>query len=145
MVLATPMQPAPSRYREHLQTTVARSAAPYGYTLTIWTSGAVTTHARGIPSTVEALLLLAGAVSGFVVTAAVAHGSVTEAFSMREQRPVRLWAGFHLLSVGSAIAVSTVVAHLVASPVAWVLVGFLATGIYLLVAAAQFAVAERIG
>ena len=27
-------------YRAHLKTTVASSAAPYGYTLTIWTAGA---------------------------------------------------------------------------------------------------------
>ena len=29
-----------ARYRTHLQAAVATSAAPYGYTLTVWTSGA---------------------------------------------------------------------------------------------------------
>jgi hypothetical protein len=62
-----------SRYRDHLRAVVAASAAPYGYTLTIWTSGAVTTHARGIPTALEALLFLAGAVSGFALIGAVAQ------------------------------------------------------------------------
>ena len=50
-------------YRSAVRTTVAASAAPYGYTLTIWTSGAVLSHARGIPSTGAALLFLVGAVA----------------------------------------------------------------------------------
>jgi hypothetical protein len=140
MVCAVP--PHPGRYRAHLQTTVATSAAPYGYTLTVWTSGAVTSHARGIPSSWEALLLLGGAVSGFMLTAALAHGSATEAFGAPERRPVRLWAGFHLVSVGSAIGASTLIAHELESPLAWLVVGFVATTVYLLVAAAQFAIAE---
>jgi hypothetical protein len=122
---------------------VASSAAPYGYTLTIWTSGAVTTHARGLPTTWEALLLLAGAVCGFAISAALAYGSATETFSSHDHRPIRLWAGFHLVSVGSAIGVSTAIAHMVENPVAWLAVGFAATAIYLLVAAAQFAFAEK--
>jgi hypothetical protein len=134
---------SPSRYRAHLQTTVASSAAPYGYTLTIWTTGAVTTHARGVPSTWEALLLLAGAVSGFAFTAALAHGSATDTFSTHEHRAIRLWAGFHLVSVGSAIGVAAAIAHVLESPIAWLAVGFAATVMYLLVAAAQFALAEQ--
>jgi hypothetical protein len=43
------------------------SVAPYGYTLTVWTSGAVLTHARGIPSTADALLFMLGAVLGFAL------------------------------------------------------------------------------
>jgi hypothetical protein len=37
------------------------SIAPYGYTLTVWTSDAVLTHARGVPSAPDALLLMLGA------------------------------------------------------------------------------------
>ena len=37
-----------ARYKSALRATVAASAAPYGYTLTIWTTGAVLSHARGI-------------------------------------------------------------------------------------------------
>ena len=58
-------------YRAHLKTTVASSAAPYGYTLTIWTAGAVATHRHGVPTAWEALLLLVGAVLGFALAAVV--------------------------------------------------------------------------
>src|SRR4030095_9975506 len=63
-------------YRHHLRAVVAASAAPYGYTLTLWTAGAVTSHAQGLPSALDALLLLAGAVTGFAAVGAVADGGL---------------------------------------------------------------------
>jgi hypothetical protein len=61
-------------YRPALRAAVAASAAPYGYTLTIWTSGAVLSHTRGIPSAVEALLFLVGAVAAFALVGGLAVG-----------------------------------------------------------------------
>ena len=84
-------------YRTHLRSAVATSAAPYGYTLTVWTSGAVTSHARGIPTAWEALLFLAGAVVGFGLTAGLAYGRPSKIFAPREHGSVRLWGGFHRL------------------------------------------------
>jgi hypothetical protein len=130
------------RYREHLQAVVASSAAPYGYTLTIWTSGAVTTHANGIPTALEALLFLVGAVSGFACIGAMAHGSATKILRVPPEPTVRLWGGFHLPSVGLAIAGSSLVAAVVSGVLVWFLVGLSATSIYLLVIAAQFTVAD---
>lgn len=132
-------------YRTHLKTAVATSAAPYGYTLTIWTSGAVTTHARGIPTAWEALLFLAGAVLGFGVTAALAYGRPSEILEPREHGSVRLWGGFHLVSVGLAIGAAAIVTGLVKDPVAWMIVGFTATLVYLIVIAAQFTLADAHG
>ena len=131
-----------SRYRDHLRAVVAASAAPYGYTLTIWTSGAVTTHARGIPTALEALLFLAGAVSGFALIGALAHGSATKILRVQAESSVRLWGGFHLPSVGLAIACSSLVAAVVDGPLTWLLVGLVATSVYLLVIAAQFTLAD---
>jgi hypothetical protein len=130
------------RYRAHLQAAVATSAAPYGYTLTIWTSGAVTTHARGIPTGLEAVLFLLGAVAGFALVGAGAHGSATRVLRTAEEPTVRLWGGFHLPSVGLAILGSSIVAELVHAPPVWLLVGFSATSIYLLTIAAQFTLAD---
>lgn len=124
---------------------VATSAAPYGYTLTIWTSGAVTTHARGIPTTVEALLFLGGAVAGFALVGALAHGSATRVLRTAAEPTVRLWGGFHLPSVGLAIAGSTLVVAVVHGVIAWPVVGFLATCIYLVVIAGQFTIADSRG
>ncbi|HEY1237288.1 MAG TPA: hypothetical protein VGE91_03070 [Solirubrobacterales bacterium] len=136
------MEPGRRRYRSHLQSAVATSAAPYGYTLTIWTSGAVTTHSRGIPTAWEALLFLAGAVVGFAVTAALAYGSPSEILAPREHGSVRLWGGFHVASVGLAIATAALVTALVKGPIDWLIVGFTATLVYLLVIAAQFTLAD---
>jgi hypothetical protein len=129
-------------YRNHLQTAVATSAAPYGYTLTIWTSGAVTTHSRGIPTAWEALIFLAGAVLGFAVTAALAYGRPSEILAPREHGSVRLWGGFHLVSVGLAIGAAALVTALVKNPIDWLIVGFIATLVYLVVIAAQFTLAD---
>jgi len=129
-------------YRRHLRNAVATSAAPYGYTLTIWTSGAVTTHARGIPTAWEALLFLGGAVLGFAAAAALAYGRPSQVFATREHGSVRLWGGFHLVSVGLAIGAAALVTALIHDPVAWMVVGFAATLVYLLVIAAQFTLAD---
>lgn len=131
-----------NRYRTHLQTAVSNSAAPYGYTLTIWTSGAIITHAQGIPTGLEAVLFLGGAVAGFAAVGTVAHGSASGFLQPAESSRVRLWGGFHLPSVGLAIAGAAVVAELVDGTLAWPLVGFVITAIYLSVVAAQFTIAE---
>jgi hypothetical protein len=131
-------------YRTHLQAAVATSAAPYGYTLTVWTSGAVTIHARGIPTAAEALLFLAGAVAGFAMVGAIAHGGPAQVLNASaDARRVRLWGGFHIPSVGAAIGAVAVVTALVHNALAWPLVGFVATSIYLLVIAAQFTIAAE--
>lgn len=129
-------------YRAHLKSAVATSAAPYGYTLTVWTSGAVTTHARGVPTAWEALLLLAGAVLGFGVTAALAYGHPGEVLVSRQHGSVRLWGGFHLVSVGLAIGSTALMTAIIKSPVVWFAVGFAATLVYLVVIAAQFTFAD---
>lgn len=58
------------------------------------------------------------------------------------QPTVRLWGGFHLPSVGLAIAGSSLAAAIVSGAVVWFLVGLVATSIYLLVIAAQFTAAD---
>ena len=102
----------------------------------------MTSHARGIPTAWEALLFLAGAVLGFGVTAALAYGRPSEILAPREHGSVRLWGGFHLVSVGLAIGSAALVTSLVRSPVAWLIVGFVATLVYLVVIAAQFTLAD---
>jgi hypothetical protein len=135
-----------SSYRTALRATIAASAAPYGYTLTIWTSGAVLSHARGIPNSGDALLFLCGAVAGFALVGGIAFGGFSEHVVAQPARAVA-WGGMHLFSVGLAIGAATLVAHLVEDVAAWPIVGFLATTIYLTASALQltFAHAARRG
>jgi hypothetical protein len=128
-----------SGYRQHLRGVVAASAAPYGYTLTVWTAGAVATHAQGsLPSSADALLLLIGAVLGFGAVGAFAFNGINGVLAPGTRGEVRVWGGMHLPSVGLSIAAITGLTHLVHGRLMWTLVGFCATVIYLLAIGAQF-------
>ncbi len=129
-----------ARYKSALRVTVASSAAPYGYTLSIWTSGAVLSHARGIPNAGEALLFLAGAVAAYALVGGLAFGGLSEQLVPEPARAV-VWGGLHFLSVALAIGAASLVAHLVTDAVAWLLGGFLVTGVYLIASAAQLTIA----
>jgi len=131
-----------ARYRAALRATVAASAVPYGYTLTIWTSGAVLSHARRIPSAAAALLFLAGAVAAYALVAGTsAAGKSTERL-VPEPSHASLWGGLHLFSVGMAIGAAWLDTRLVTGPAAWPLGGFSATALYLALSAGQLALAH---
>jgi hypothetical protein len=130
-----------ARYVSALRTTVAVSAGPYGYTLTIWTSGAVLSHARGIPSSLEALLFLVGAVTAYALVGSFAFGGFSEELSSERARSA-VWGGLHLISVGAAIGAASLVAHFLHDKGAWPLGGFLATAIYLVASAVELAAAR---
>ena len=120
---------------------VGTSAAPYGFTLATWTTGAVLVGAQGIPSTLAALAFMVGAVSGFAVVGAVAFGGVGKHFDQESGEARLIWGSFHFFSVGCAIGASALVARYVDGFAAWPLAGFLYTSIYLLVVGAESAAA----
>ena len=126
-------------YRWAARQAVSMSLGPYGYTVTIWTSGGVLIHTRGAPSGIDALLFMLGAVGGYASVGIVSFGSPgARALTVR---PPAIWAGFHVVGIGLAIGAATLVAHEVDSTAAWPLGGFAVTSIYLLVLAAQLALA----
>ena len=133
-------------YRDHLRAVVAASAAPYGYTLTLWTAGAVTAHAEaGLPTAMDAVLLLTGAVVGFGAVGTYASGGINAVLVPGAPGRVRVWGGMHLPSVGLSILLVTVINALLDGPVVWPLVGFTATSCYMLVIGVQFWVATHRG
>ena len=129
-------------YREHLRTAVGSSAAPYGYTLATWTTGAVLTHAYGLPTTIDALLFMAGAVLAFAVVGVGAFGGMGTRFA-HAPREAALWGSFHFLSVGGAIGAAALVSYLLGGRVGWTVAPFASTVTYLLVLGAQFSAADR--
>jgi hypothetical protein len=138
------MAPPPlrDRYRHSLRKAVGTSAGPYGYTLTIWTTGAVLVHAKGIPNTAEALLFMIGAVLGFTVVGAAAFRSTPAVHARATSHPV-LWGSFHFVPVAASTGAASVVAHFVHGASAWPLAGFTATAIYLTFVAAQITFFEE--
>ena len=127
-----------NHYRQRLRITLGSSAAPYGYTLATWTTGAVLTHAHGIPDALAALTFMFGAVLGFAFVGALAFGGVTRHFDRDHGETPLVWGSFHFLSVAVAIGAAVLVTYLVESFfLAWPLGGFLSTATYLLVTGAE--------
>lgn len=126
-------------YRRLLMNTVASSATPYGYTLTIWTTGIATTRAEGGgPSAVEALLMAVGAVLGFAAVGGLASGGLNGKLEARQGGHVRLWGAVHLLPLAANLAICSLLLRAVHGRIAWPLTGFTATTVYLLTVTAQY-------
>ncbi len=134
--------PLRDRYRHGLRKAVGTSAGPYGYTLTVWTTGAVLIHARGIPTTLEAMLFMIGAVAGFAIVGALAFRSHVVIRARAVSHPV-LWGSFHFIPVGASIGAASLVAHFAQGSAAWPLAGLTATSIYLTFVAAQITFFEE--
>jgi hypothetical protein len=129
-------------YRRGLRTPVAAAAAPYGYTLTIWTSGAVIAHERGIPSAVGAILFAVGGVAGFALVGLLAYGGLGRR-AAPTPAPFSLWHGLHVAGVGAAIGIAVAATAVVDGDAAWAVGGFLATVVYLLAAGLPHAFGPR--
>lgn len=136
-------QSLPADLRASLRTSIAVSTAPYGYTLTIWGSGAVGIGQLGSPTLAEVLLFMAGAVVSFLALEAVAYGSVALRIVSGPPPTVTVWGSAHWLTAGVAILASWGVAHLVHGLAGWLLVGVVATALYLLLNAVQVALARQ--
>ena len=124
-------------YRKNLRSAVGSSAAPYGYTLAIWTSGAVLINAQGFPSSTLAILaFMVGAVAAFIAVGVLAFGAGTQRLDQERGQPLIL-GSLHFLSVGLAIGGATLVAYYGEGFITWPLGGFSTTLIYLLVVGAE--------
>lgn len=129
------------RYGRSLRSAVGSSAAPYGFTLAVWTTGAVIINARGAPSTINALEFAAGAVLAFALVGLLAFGDLT-GNSGEEQSKTALWGNFHFVSVGLAIGAAVLVTSLLDTDLVWLLASFASTACYLLALGAEFTVAD---
>lgn len=134
-----------SRYSESLRSAVAACGAPYGYTLSVWTSGALLISAHGLPSLVDALSFMVGSVAGYALVGTLAFGNLGDPGGDGVGRAPALWGNVHVLSIGGAILASYPASHFLDGYLAWPATGFAATAAYLLLLAAEFAIATRRG
>lgn len=132
----------PGRYRSDLRGILGSSATAYGYTLCVWSTGAVLSHAYGPPSPPLVLSFFVGAVLAFAVVGVLAFGGVTTEFG-GGSRHVQLWGGFHFLSVGLAVGAAWLVSTAAPSFPGWPLGAFAATAAYLTVVGAEDTAADR--
>jgi hypothetical protein len=125
-----------------LESVAAASAAPYGYTISIWSTGALLMHAHGMPDVLDVLLFVLGAISGFVVVGLTAS-ALPAADTLLGQGSERVVAGMlNWLGVGAAVGSVALLAEL-HSRLGWALGSLAATTLYLVGASIQLALVER--
>jgi hypothetical protein len=124
--------------RSSLATVIPASAAPYGYTLAIWSSGAVLLRSDGRPSLGDVLTFVAGAIAGFNLLGVLSIGVMGHVEPI-ESRQDRVLAGvLDWVALGAVVgAVSAISGIHGWAP--WLLGPLTATVLYLLVASLQLA------
>lgn len=129
-------------YQRNLRSAVGTSAAPYGFTLAVWGTGAITTSFRGTPGPLQVFVFVTGVIIAFAVVGAFAYGGI-RGRSGGGRHGVELWGNFHIPAVGLTVAVATLTGYLVSSGLSWFLCPFLATGTYLSMLGLEFTLAEN--
>ena len=124
------------RLRTQLSATVAGAAGPYGYTISLGGSIALSMHHLGSPGYGRVMLMMAGAVLAFVALELFAQGSMRAGEPPREASTT-VWGNAHLPSAGGAISSVWGLIHAVHGPGAWAVVGFVSTFVYFAVTALQ--------
>ncbi len=138
------MRDAPTSLRSwnrSLAAVASGSAVPYGYTVTLWSSGAVLAHAHGPPDLPRIALFIASAIVGYNVFGGMTHrlgADVDDGLAGR----VKVVAGMlNWLAVACAVAAAWVCSQL-PWVAAWALGPGVATLVYLTAAAVQLALSE---
>ena len=129
------------RYRSDLRNIMGSSASAYGYTLTVWSTGMILSHAYGSPNPPEVISFFCGAVLAFAAVGTLAFGGVTAEFS-GESRRVQLWGAVRFLSVGLAVGAAWLASAYAPSLPGWPLGAFVATAFYLVMVGAENAAAD---
>jgi hypothetical protein len=132
-----------ARYASALRATAARGAIPYGYTLTLWSSGALLIGRHGLPSPGRAFEFLIGGVLGFAVVAIAGSAASAPPFEPRE-RDLVLAGAVQAIAAGAAFGTVDLVSR-AGEGVAWGLGSFVATIVYLALTALELAVIGRAG
>lgn len=115
-----------------LPAVVERAGVPYGYTLTIWSAGALCIRRFGLPGLAEVFLFALGGTAGYAVLALLAGRKRRDrqpAAAACHPAPAPLWENAVVLP---ALALTAAIAQLV--PGAWLnflVVPFVATAAYL--------------
>ena len=136
------------RYGPTLDKTMRSAVIPYGYTVTVWASGAYLINLRGVPGMWEAFAFVTGAMAAFGVLSWISQHSqaavemTTRAVPPDSSRPI-FAAGLHIAAVGCAFAAATLVDSLLGEA-AWFFGSFSVTLIYLSIATAELAIAVEL-
>jgi hypothetical protein len=130
--------PARTAVHASLSTVVVATSAPYGYTLGVWSSGALLVHSHGVPSVTDVLTFVAGAIAGFDLLALLVADTRGEIMSI-DRRYDRLLGGvLDWLALGIVVGGTSLLTD-IHGWVPWLVVPFFTTVSYLLIASLQLA------
>lgn len=125
--------------RASLSTLVVATSAPYGYTLAVWSSGALLVHSHGVPSVPDVLTFVAGAIAGFDLLALVVVADTGGEIMAIDRRYDRLLGGvLDWVALGIVVGGTSAVTA-IHGWVPWLVVPFFTTVSYLLIASLQLA------
>jgi hypothetical protein len=113
-------------YRTRLAANLVSESEAYGYTLTIWGSGALLIHSYSVPGVARILSFVAGALVGFALLAAVAFEGFSARMDVEESPSSLVVSAIHVLSTGGALAVVSFLLDV--TPDGWPLVTFFVVG-----------------
>lgn len=123
------------RFRHGLATALTATALPYGYSLAVWSSGELVSHAHRPPNTVDVILFVAGAAAGFGLLR-LSVGDIEEQAAGIGRGHVIRAGTIHVVGIMGATGAAAAIAQ-VSVPAAWALVSFCSTIVYLGVVAVE--------
>ncbi len=131
-----------SSYLQAIQTALHGAGLPYGYAITVSSTGAALASEHGTPSVVEVYLFAAGAVAAYGGLTLLTWETEGEAQRPLTRSPRRVRAGLlHVGSITLAITSAALIARL-SSGIAWLLASLVATLLYFAVSSVEVALVE---
>ncbi len=130
-------------YLRALETALHGAGLPYGYAITVWSTGAVMIGAHGPPSVGEVFLFAGGAASAYGGLRLLTETTEGEAGTQMTRSSHLVRAGaIHLTAIALAIGAAVLIAR-IHSVLAWPLATFAATALYLGVSSVEKALIDR--
>lgn len=139
-----PRQAPAAQYGRGLMTSLVNNSSAYGFSVMITASFGVLGRLQGQPAVGEVALFAFGAVAAISVIDALSTNGFRRRPHIHPDNVVLLGTAGNLLSVAVALALVYGVGALLSGPAAWIAAPLLAAGSYVLVEAAELAVAERL-
>lgn len=131
-----------ARYLGGLDTVLHGAGLPYGYTVTIWSTGGLLVWSQGSPDPASVFLFAAGAAAAYGLLKVITRNASGDPRKQLTGDRHLLRAGaIHVVAIGLAIGAAALVA-LIDTVLAWALGTFAATLVYLSATAVDMALEE---
>ena len=146
------LRDATARWDGTLDKTLRAAMIPYGYTATLWATGAFLITNRGRPSALETFVFLIAALAAFATLATISQSLSGRREQLRAVEPLPIHpdsshpiflSGLHIIAAGTAFAGGLLVESALGN-VAWFLGPFTVTILYLALSSFELALAAEV-